>query len=113
MTYHKSIGEIEDKIAYLSYYYRSAELYQSAVMIWHGFFGGGSAAKPPRTVAVMCFTFVLFAGYNLLYFVEFIKSFYGSEVVDVKTDNLVAHLTEDRVIQLEEAELHTFAALCY
>ena len=113
MTYHKGIGEIEDKIAYLSYHYRSAELYQGFVMMGHGFLGGGSAAKPPRTVAVMCFTFVLFTGYNLLYFVELVEGFYGSEVVDVKTDNLIAHLTEDRVVELEEAELHTFAALCY
>ena len=100
MTYHKGIGKIEDKIAYLSYHYRSAELYQGFVMMGHGFLGGGSAAKPPRTVAVMYYYsfFFLFAGYYFLYFVELVEGFHGCEVVDVETDDLVSHLTEHGVV---------------
>jgi hypothetical protein len=39
--------------------------------------------------------------------VKAIESLHGGEIVDVKTENLVAHLTEHGVVKLEEAELHT------
>ena len=38
--------------------------------------------------------------------VEFVEGFDGGEAVDIKTEDLVANLTEDGVVELEETELH-------
>ena len=57
--------------------------------------------------------FFFFASYYFLYFVELVEGFYGGEVVDVETYDLVSYLTKDGVVQLEEAELHSLAALGY
>ena len=57
----------------------------------------GLAADTASTGAVMYYYSFLFAGYYFFYLVELVEGFHWGEVVDVETDDLVAHLTEDRV----------------
>ena len=96
MTYHECVGEVEAKVAYLADAYRGAKLYKGFVMMGHGFLG--EARRQNRRewwllCDLLCFIFVLFAGYYFLYFVELVEGFYGSEVVDVETDYFVPYLT--------------------
>ena len=73
----------------------------------------GLAADTASTGAVMYYYSFLFAGYYFFYLVELVEGFHWGEVVDVEPDDLVAHLTEDGVVQLEEAELHALAVVAY
>ena len=47
--------------------------------------------------------------HDFLDVVELVERFEGREVVDVETQDFVAHLTEHGVVELEEGELHAFA----
>ena len=38
--------------------------------------------------------------------VEFVEGFEGGEAIDIQTENLVANLTKDGVVELEERKLH-------
>ena len=46
--------------------------------------------------------FSVFPGYDFANVVQFVKGSHRSEVIDVEVANLVAHLTQHRVIELEE-----------
>lgn len=58
-------------------------------------------------IRLNCFT--LFSGYDFLDVVKFVEGFEGGEVVDVEAEDLIAHLAEYGIIELEEGELHAFA----
>ena len=53
----------------------------------------------------VCFTFD-----DSLYIVEFVESFERGEGIDVEVEYLVADLAQDRVVELEDAELSIFVA---
>ena len=44
---------------------------------------------------------------NLLDVVELVQCLYRGEVVDIQTQDFITNLTQYRVVQLEETQLHT------
>ena len=52
----------------------------------------------------------LFAFYYLLDIIQFIQCFKRGQIIDIQIQNLIPYLTQYRIIQLEEAELHSAPA---
>ena len=50
--------------------------------------------------------------HNLFYLIQFIQGFDRGKIINVKRENLIPNLTENRVVELEERELHTFTGGC-
>ena len=67
----------------------------------------------PVSLLIIHYTFspsVCFAFDDSLYIVEFVESFERGEGIDVEVEYLVADLAQDRVVELEDAELSIFVA---
>ena len=82
---------------------------------------GWGSSLPWRAYAIRPYTFSLndwgnggcglFPGDEVLHLVEDVEGFEWGEAVDVGVEDAVAYLSEHRVVELEETELHAFAAL--
>ena len=46
--------------------------------------------------------------HNLFYLIQFIQGFDRGKIINVKRENLIPNLTENRVVKLEERQLHSF-----